>query len=53
MFAVDLLGLLKWHEVLNDTQALKKHLNHLMKEEGEEIVKVSLAFGSNFFLILF
>ncbi|XP_055899924.1 dedicator of cytokinesis protein 1-like isoform X3 [Biomphalaria glabrata] len=36
---VDLLGLLKWHEVLNDTKALKTYLEHLMKEEGEEIVK--------------
>ncbi|BFY99041.1 hypothetical protein BsWGS_02080 [Bradybaena similaris] len=36
---VDLLGLLKWHEVLDDTKALKTYLEHLMKEEGEEIVK--------------
>ncbi|XP_070212219.1 dedicator of cytokinesis protein 1-like isoform X7 [Littorina saxatilis] len=36
---VDLLGLLKWHEVLTDTKALTRHLQHLMKEEGEEIVK--------------
>ncbi|XP_071089559.1 dedicator of cytokinesis protein 1-like isoform X4 [Haliotis cracherodii] len=36
---VDLLGLLKWHEVLNDTVSLKGHLSHVMKEEGEEIVK--------------
>ena len=46
MFAVDLLGLLKWHEALNDTKALKRHLDHLMKEEGEEIVKVSVTCGS-------
>ncbi|XP_059148668.1 dedicator of cytokinesis protein 1-like isoform X3 [Physella acuta] len=36
---VDLLGLLKWHEVLSDTKALKTYLEHLMNEEGEEIVK--------------
>ncbi|KAL8560337.1 hypothetical protein ACOMHN_006068 [Nucella lapillus] len=36
---VDLLGLLKWHEVLNNAKALERHLHHLMKEEGEEIVK--------------
>ncbi|GFO14588.1 dedicator of cytokinesis protein 1 [Plakobranchus ocellatus] len=36
---VDLLGLLKWQEVLNDTKALKTYLEHLMREEGEEIVK--------------
>ncbi|XP_012940011.1 dedicator of cytokinesis protein 1 isoform X2 [Aplysia californica] len=36
---VDLLGLLKWHEKLGNTKALKTHLEHLMKEEGEEIVK--------------
>ncbi|CAL1526733.1 unnamed protein product [Lymnaea stagnalis] len=36
---VDLLGLLKWHEVLNDTKGLKIYLEHLMREEGEEIVK--------------
>ncbi|XP_076471351.1 dedicator of cytokinesis protein 1-like isoform X3 [Babylonia areolata] len=36
---VDLLGLLKWQEVLNNTKALERHLHHLMKEKGEEIVK--------------
>ncbi|ESO92727.1 hypothetical protein LOTGIDRAFT_232874 [Lottia gigantea] len=36
---LDLLGLLKWQEVLHDTKNLQKHLEHLMKEGGEEIVK--------------
>ncbi|RUS91929.1 hypothetical protein EGW08_000331, partial [Elysia chlorotica] len=36
---VDLLGLLKWQEVLNDTKALRNYLERLMREEGEEIVK--------------
>ncbi|XP_050389742.1 dedicator of cytokinesis protein 1 [Patella vulgata] len=36
---LDLLGLLKWQEVLSDTKSLQRHLEHLMKEEGEEIVK--------------
>ncbi|XP_041370196.1 dedicator of cytokinesis protein 1-like isoform X4 [Gigantopelta aegis] len=36
---VDLLGLLKWREILNDTESLKLHLQQLMKTEGEEIVK--------------
>ncbi|PVD30241.1 hypothetical protein C0Q70_09503 [Pomacea canaliculata] len=36
---VDLLGLLKWQEVLNARSALECHLKHLMREEGEEIVK--------------
>ncbi|GFR93576.1 dedicator of cytokinesis protein 5 [Elysia marginata] len=36
---VDLLGLLKWQEVLNDTKALRTYLERLMGEEGEEIVK--------------
>ena len=48
LFTVDLLGLLKWHEVLNDVKALKNHLDHLMKEEGEEIVKVSVTCGWDF-----
>ena len=43
--AVDLLGLLKWKEVLDNSKALTRHLNHLMKEEGEEIVKVCLRYG--------
>ena len=38
--SVDLLGLLKWQEILNDTTSLKKHLENLMKVQGEEIVKV-------------
>ena len=39
---VDLLGLLKWQKILseNDTTSLKKHLEHLMRVDGEEIVKV-------------
>lgn len=39
--AVDLLGLLRWQEVMNDQTLLKKHLEHLMKVDGEEIVKVN------------
>ena len=39
--SVDLLGLLKWQEILNDTTSLKKHLENLMKVQGEEIVKVT------------
>lgn len=45
---VDLLGLLKWQEVVNDHTQLKKHLEHLMRVDGEEIVKVDwvvLLFG--------
>jgi len=37
---VDLLGLLRWQEVMNDQTLLKKHLEQLMKVDGEEIVKV-------------
>eukprot|EP00106_Octopus_bimaculoides_P019984 XP_014787426.1 PREDICTED: dedicator of cytokinesis protein 1-like isoform X1 [Octopus bimaculoides] len=36
---VNLLGLLKWQEILNDSAALKKHLEELMTVDGEEIVK--------------
>ncbi|WAR21521.1 DOCK2-like protein [Mya arenaria] len=36
---VDLLGLLRWQEVMNDQTQLKKHLEALMRVDGEEIVK--------------
>lgn len=36
---VNLLGLLKWQEILDDTNALKWHLEELMHVDGEEIVK--------------
>ncbi|XP_021375284.1 dedicator of cytokinesis protein 1-like isoform X4 [Mizuhopecten yessoensis] len=36
---VDLLGLLKWQEMLNDTSVLRTHLDKLMHVDGEEIVK--------------
>ena len=40
LFLVNLLGLLKWQEILHDTAALKWHLEELMHVDGEEIVKV-------------
>ena len=40
LITVDLLGLLRWQEVVNDQTQLKKHLEQLMRVDGEEIVKV-------------
>ena len=39
---MDILGLLKWQELLNgmDPSALRSHLDKLMHVDGEEIVKV-------------
>ncbi|XP_064601988.1 dedicator of cytokinesis protein 1-like isoform X2 [Liolophura sinensis] len=36
---VDLLGLLKWQEIINHKKLLKSHLDSIMKVDGEEIVK--------------
>ena len=47
ILTVDLLGLLKWQEILNNPKAMERHLHHLMKEEGEEIVKVIVQFQTS------
>ncbi|KAK3597762.1 hypothetical protein CHS0354_006119 [Potamilus streckersoni] len=49
---LDLLGLLKWQEIMNDTTALKKHLENLMKVDGEEIVKFLQDLLDSLFYIL-
>lgn len=52
MFVVNLLGLLKWQEILDDTNALKWHLEELMHVDGEEIVKVCHIFFVSDFKLL-
>ncbi|XP_060585551.1 dedicator of cytokinesis protein 1-like isoform X2 [Ruditapes philippinarum] len=49
---VDLLGLLRWQEVVNDQTQLKKHLEQLMRVDGEEIVKFLQDLLDSLFYIL-
>ncbi|XP_053406382.1 dedicator of cytokinesis protein 1-like [Mercenaria mercenaria] len=49
---VDLLGLLRWQEVMSDQTMLKKHLEHLMRVDGEEIVKFLQDLLDSLFYIL-
>lgn len=47
LFAVDLLGLLKWR---SNTNLLQQNLRQLMKVDGGEVVKVMWAVGGDLVL---